>query len=148
FIPEGRGSGISDQVLTGSELQNVFEKMYQIAMSKPPVRILLYRPLFAIVAPKDYTVGALCSVGNNSLSIMPDGTVFPCRRLPIPIGNILTDGIFNVWYNSELLWKIRDPKNLEGKCADCDLLSQCRGCRAAAYFATGNCMAEDPQCWK
>jgi len=148
FIPEGRGSRISDQVLTALELRDVFEKMYHIAMSKPPVRILLYRPLFAITAPEDYTVGALCSVGNNSLSIMPDGTVFPCRRLPIPIGNILTDGLFKIWYKSELLWKIRDPKNLEGKCADCELLSQCRGCRAAAYFATGNCMAEDPQCWK
>ena len=148
FIPEGRGSGISDQVLTASELRDVFEKMYQIAMSKPPVRILLYRPLFAIIATEDHTIGALCSVGNNSLSIMPDGSVFPCRRLPIPIGNILTDGLFKIWYDSELLWKIRDPKNLEGKCADCELLSQCRGCRAAAYFATGNCMAEDPQCWK
>jgi len=148
FIPEGRGAGMSDQVLSASELRDVFEKMYQIAINKPPVRILLYRPLFALIAPEDHTVGALCSIGNNSLSIMPDGTVFPCRRLPISIGNILTDGLFKIWYDAEVLWKIREPENLEGKCADCELLSQCRGCRAAAYFATGNYMAEDPQCWK
>ena len=81
---------------------------------------------------------------DKEIEIKSDKDVF----FLFPIGDVLTDGLFNIWYNSELLWKIRDPKNLEGKCANCELLSQCRGCRAAAYFATGNYMAEDPQCWK
>lgn len=148
LIPEGTGAGLSDQVLNSEELRKVYEGVYQVATNGSLVRILLYRPLFALLATNDPTVGALCSAGNNALTIMPDGTVYPCRRLPIPIGNVLTDGFFKIWYGSEVLWQLRNPDNLGGKCRDCDLLTQCRGCRAMAYFTSGNYMAEDPQCWR
>ena len=124
-----------------------YEQVHRTALDSPPVRILLYRPLFALLGPDNPTVGALCSAGNNALTIMPDGTVYPCRRLPIPIGHALEDGFFKIWYGSEVLWRIRDPKNLGGKCGACDLITKCRGCRAMAYFTTGDYMAEDPQCW-
>jgi len=148
LIPEGTGEDLSDQVLSADELRDLYQLVYSLAMDNPPVRVLMYRPLFALIAPEDHTVGALCSAGNNALTIMPDGTVYPCRRLPIPIGNVLIDGFFKIWYGSEVLWRIRNPKNLSGKCNNCSLLTQCRGCRAMAYFTTGDYMAEDPQCWK
>ncbi len=148
LIPEGAGAGLSDQVLSSEELRKTYETVHEIATNGSPVRVLLYRPLFALLAADDPTVGALCSAGNNALTMMPDGTVYPCRRLPIPIGNVLTDGFFKIWYGSEVLWRIRNPKNLSGKCSNCSLLTQCRGCRAMAYFTTGDYMAEDPQCWR
>jgi len=147
FIPEGNGMGMKDLVLSPHELRDLYERMYEIATNDPPVRILLYRPLFNLVGRDDPTVGALCSAGNNALTIMPDGTVYPCRRLPIPIGNVLTDGLYKIWYGSDVLWTLRNPNNLKGKCHDCESLTQCRGCRAMAYFTTGDYMAEDPQCW-
>ena len=147
LIPEGRGELLRDQLLSPEELRELYESVYEIALQKRGTRILMYRPLFNLVAPNDSSVGALCSVGNNALTIMPDGTVYPCRRLPIPIGNILTDGLFAIWYDSELLWKIRNPENIRGKCHDCDSFANCRGCRAMAYFCSGDYMAEDPQCW-
>jgi radical SAM protein with 4Fe4S-binding SPASM domain len=147
LIPEGRGQSMSDQLLTSEELKKLYEDVYSIALQKNGTRILMFRPLCTLVAPEDPNVGALCSVGNNALTIMPDGTVYPCRRLPIPIGNILTDGLFSIWYDSEVLWKIRDPKNIQGKCNNCDLVANCRGCRAMAYFYSGDYLVEDPQCW-
>lgn len=148
LIPEGAGEELSGQVLSADELRDLYQLVYSLATDNPSVRVLMYRPLFALIAPEDHTVGALCSAGNNALTIMPDGTVYPCRRLPIPIGNVLTDGFFKIWYGSEVLWRLRNPNNLDGKCRDCDLLTQCRGCRAMAYFTTGNYMGEDPQCWR
>ena len=147
FIPEGNGADLKDLVLDADEARKLYENLYDIAQTST-VRLLLYRPLFSLVASKDPTVGALCSAGNNALTIMPDGTVYPCRRLPIPIGNILKDGLYKIWYGSDVLWQLRDPQNLKGKCRNCDLLTQCRGCRAMAYFVTGDYMGEDPQCWK
>ena len=147
LIPEGHGKELEDQLLSSDELQELYESVYQMALRSNSTRVLLYRPLFASIAPEDPTVGALCSAGNNSLTIMPDGTVYPCRRLPIPIGNVLTDGLFSIWYDSELLWNIRNPQNFDGKCKECGFLASCRGCRAMAYFCSGNYMAEDPQCW-
>lgn len=146
LIPEGSGSRLRDQLLSPQELRILYEDVYELAQ-RSKVRLLLYRPLFALVAPHDPTAGALCSAGNNALTIMPDGMVYPCRRLPVPIGNILEDGVFKIWYGSDVLWRIRNPEELGGKCRSCDLLTSCRGCRAMAYFATGDFMAEEPQCW-
>lgn len=147
FIPEGNGLSLSSEVLSREEIRTLYSEVYDLAQVSP-IRLLLYRPLFTLTAPDDPTVGALCSAGNNALTIMPDGTVFPCRRLPIPIGNVLSDGLYKIWYGSELLWMLRDPGNLKGRCRDCELLTQCRGCRAMAYFVTGDYLNEDPQCWK
>jgi len=148
FIPEGIGAILKDELLTPDEVREVFQKIYSLAMKEDSIRILLYRPLFALFNGTDPTVGALCSVGNNALTIMHDGTIYPCRRLPIPIGNALTDSFYKVWYTSEILWNVRNYNNLKGKCADCDLIPVCRGCRAMAYALTGDYLAEDPQCWK
>lgn len=147
LIPEGRGTFMASQLLSSEELKRTFSAIHALAMAYPPVRILLYRPLFACLAPEDPTVGALCSAGNNALTLMPDGTLYPCRRLPLPLGNVLKDGLFSVWYSSEILWKLRNPRNLTGKCQSCSFLAKCRGCRAMAFFATGDFLSEDPQCW-
>jgi len=147
LIPEGRGRLFGDQLLSPQQLRELYTALYEMGRRKQSIRVLTYRPLFALVAPDDPDVGALCSAGNNALTVMPDGTVYPCRRLPIPIGNVLEDGLFSIWYDSEVLWNIRNPRNLRGKCSTCDLLASCRGCRAMAYFCSGDYMAEDPQCW-
>lgn len=147
LVPEGRGQGLRDQMLTADELKGVYGSVYDIAGRGLGMRVLMYRPLFALIAPDDPEVGALCSAGNNALTIMPDGTVYPCRRLPIPIGNVLEDGLFSIWYGSDVLWRIRNPGNLQSKCRVCDLLIKCRGCRASAYACSGDYMGEDPQCW-
>ncbi|OGP67424.1 MAG: hypothetical protein A2W27_05325 [Deltaproteobacteria bacterium RBG_16_44_11] len=148
FIPEGVGVGLKDEFLTSEELKNVFQRIYSLAMKKDKIKILLYRPLFALLNGNDPTVGAMCSAGTNALTIMHDGTIYPCRRLPIPIGNVMQDTLYKIWYTSDVLWNIRNSKNIKGKCNRCDFIPVCRGCRASAYAATGDYLAGDPQCWK
>lgn len=79
---------------------------------------------------------------------MHDGTVYPCRRLPIPLGNVLSDGIFKIWYKSDILWNIRRKNRMTSSCGTCEDLGLCGGCRAAAYAESGDYLAEDPLCWK
>jgi len=147
FIPEGSGSGIRDLMLTKDEARRVLEAVHEAGIAERRLRVLMYRPLFALINSHDPTVGAMCSIGTNALTVMHDGTVYPCRRLPIPLGNILADGIFKIWYDSELLWKVRDPSKIEG-CSDCDLVPVCRGCRAMAYHVRGDYLSADPHCWR
>jgi len=148
LIPEGRGQQLSEMLLSPSEISSLYDEVYRMRGELNHTHILMYRPLFTLINPDDPNIGALCSVGNNALTIMPDGTVYPCRRLPIPIGNILDDGLFSIWYDSDILWSIRNPSNIKGKCGNCDLIASCRGCRAMAYYCSGDYLAEDPQCWK
>lgn len=147
FIPEGTGAAMASEALKPSETRDVFTAVYAAGKNPRKIRVLMYRPLFAILDQDDPTIGAMCSIGTNALTLMHDGTILPCRRLPIPIGNIKSDSIFKIWYDNKMLWEIRNPLKLKGKCGSCDFIPICRGCRAAAYAHTGDYLGEDPQCW-
>ena len=147
FMPEGQGEKNVSWTLTKEDTKRMFLYMAEQAFKIKKPHLLLYRTLYCLCSD-DETVGAMCSAGVSALTILPDATILPCRRLPIPIGNVFKDGIINTWYNSELLWKLRDYSNYKGKCNGCEHFLECRGCRSMAYLATGDFMQEDPQCWK
>jgi radical SAM protein with 4Fe4S-binding SPASM domain len=90
-------------------------------------------------------LGAPCVIGKDGLCVMPTGDVFPCRRFPIPIGNLLETPLTQIWDESETLEKLRKKENLKGKCGRCDI-KDCRGCRSLALALTGDSLAEDPHC--
>lgn len=149
FMPEGQGEGNKSWTLSKEETKRTFEYMTEQAFKIKVPHLLLYRTLYCLCnCNDDKTVGAMCSAGVSALTILPDATILPCRRLPITIGNVLENGIIDTWYNSELLWKLRDYSSYKGKCKTCEHFLECRGCRSMAYLATGDYMQEDPQCWK
>ncbi len=90
-------------------------------------------------------LGAPCVVGVDGLCVMPDGTVFPCRRFPVSMGNLLDHSLREIWETSDLLTHLRNRENLKGKCGCCDV-EGCRGCRSLALSLTGDYLAEDPHC--
>jgi radical SAM protein with 4Fe4S-binding SPASM domain len=144
-------SNISD-ILTKDEIKTIYESITERANAiNGQLTVRRLRPLWIITEHKnlreDCKVGGFCPVGFTSLAILWDGTVLPCRRLDIPIGNVLSDGLFKIWYDSDVLWRIRDKKNLQGKCKACRNIERCGGCRAIAYETTGDYMGEDIQCW-
>jgi len=130
------------------ELEQIYKEVYNKKIEiekKGKLKIRVSRPLWGLIDDK---IGGFCPAGFNSLAILHDGTVLPCRRLEIPIGNILDDGLYKIWYTSSMLWKLRNKKLSGVKCSTCELLGNCGGCRAIAYNVTGDFTADDPQCWK
>lgn len=147
FMPEGQGGSNVDWTLSKEETKKMFTYMSKMAFKIKKPHLLLYRTLYCLCS-NDATIGAMCSAGVSALTILPDATILPCRRLPIPIGNVLSNGIIDTWYNSEVLWNLRNYSEYKGKCNGCEHFLECRGCRSMAYLATGDYMQEDPQCWK
>lgn len=145
FLLSGNGGTISP--LTKEELKQVYKKIYRMSSKTKKVKVILRRPLFCLTAPKDSEIGAMCSAGISSLSILPDGMIYPCRWLPIPIGNITNIDLDLMWYNNPLLASLREKDELKGKCHGCQFLLRCRGCRGMAYIRNGDYLEEDPQCW-
>jgi radical SAM protein with 4Fe4S-binding SPASM domain len=155
------GSAKKDSVLSPEEIRDIFQYISDRADDEyekgSKLQILKYRPLWINVDPcraKSSNVathkelGAICSIGLDGICILPDATVLPCRRLPIPIGNLKNDSLEKIWSTSDLLWQIGDKNNLKGKCKSCEFIPRCSGCRSMAYAFTGDYLAEDPQCWK
>ncbi|HPD45780.1 MAG TPA: radical SAM protein [Anaerohalosphaeraceae bacterium] len=87
-----------------------------------------------------------CLAGLGVLFVSHQGDVFPCGYLPVNCGNILHRPLKTIWRTSPDLARLRDTDALEGKCGRCGYRAICSGCRARAFGARGNYMAEEPFC--
>jgi len=147
FIPLGQGKKLLDQVVSGEELDFLYRKIFsQCDAEYIPEKIVKYRALHVSFSDGIELFGAECVAGRDGLAILPDGTVLPCRRFFLPVGNLLQSSLDDVWKNSEVLKNIRYKKNLKGRCGTCEI-EDCIGCRAMTYSLTGDYLAEDPHCW-
>jgi radical SAM protein with 4Fe4S-binding SPASM domain len=90
------------------------------------------------------TKGCLAGTGVCFLSF--EGEVFPCGYLPAIAGDLRQQPFADIWNNAAVFADLRDTAKLEGKCGCCEFRNICMGCRARAYAANGNFMAEDPFC--
>jgi heme b synthase len=87
-----------------------------------------------------------CLAGSEICFVSHTGEVFPCGYLPLSVGNVKHRHIREIWEQSPLFARLRNVNQLEGKCGLCEFKRICLGCRARAFYATGNYMAEEPYC--
>ncbi|MBN1445213.1 MAG: radical SAM protein [Candidatus Omnitrophica bacterium] len=152
FIPWGRGREISGgSVISREEWEKTVTLLCEKCGIEPDMESLLpYRGFMVRMDGKKNRFrlfGAPCIVGVDGIAVMPDGTVFPCRRFPLKIGNLKETSLAEIWEHSETLKTLRNKSLLKGKCKECKI-SNCTGCRALAYSITGDFMEEDPLCLK
>lgn len=87
-----------------------------------------------------------CLGGTAFCFISHDGVVQPCGYLEVPCGDLKEQSFGEIWKNSEVFLKLRDYTLYRGKCGRCEYLRVCGGCRARAFEATGDFLAEEPLC--
>lgn len=83
--------------------------------------------------------------GRGILFVGHDGTITPSGFLPLPLGNVRTDDLVEVYRDHPLLRRIR-AADFHGRCGVCSYRDLCGGSRARAYAATGDPLGEDPAC--
>ena len=150
FIPWGRGRRMSGgSVISREEWERILVLLCEKCGIETDMDGLL--PYRGFMVKRDgrrgrfHLFGAPCIVGVDGIAVMPDGTVFPCRRFPLGIGNLKETSLAQIWEQSEVLKTVRDKSLLKGKCEGCKI-KNCRGCRALAYSMTGDFMEEDALC--
>jgi radical SAM protein with 4Fe4S-binding SPASM domain len=148
FIPLGRGKTFMNEVLEKDQWRELVEILMEFFSMKVDEDDIPSYQAFQITFDEDGAelLGAPCIIGRDGLCIMPEGSVFPCRRFPIPIGNLMNESLKEIWESSSLLDQLRKKKNLKGRCGKCEI-EDCRGCRSLALALTGDYLAEDPHCW-
>ncbi|HEX2948471.1 MAG TPA: radical SAM protein [Armatimonadota bacterium] len=87
-----------------------------------------------------------CLAGSGVCFISHTGQVQPCGYLPVSAGNIHQQSFIDIWERSPLFTEIRDSSRIKGKCGQCEYTALCQGCRARAYAASGDYLAEEPDC--
>lgn len=155
LVPTGRGKGMLEQVLNKEKIKNIYTEIFDL--DRGNLEIVTGDPIVSQMhTPCGEDAGSVaiggCAAGLSGLTFLPDGTIVPCRRLFIPIGNIRHDSLRDIWVTSDVLNDLRDRSKYSGKCGACERWALCRGCRAIAYahsLAQGqeDFLAPDPQCF-
>jgi len=161
LVPTGRGKYIVDQAIDAVEYEKTLNWFYdqrektslQLKATCAPhyYRILRQR------AKKDgkkvsfdtHGLDAVtrgCLAGTGFCFISHTGRVQTCGFLDVKCGDITTTHFKDVWENSEVFNRLRKVENYKGKCGVCEYTKVCGGCRARAFEATGDYMAEEPLC--
>lgn len=154
LVPSGRGKQLLDRLLDPVKVRELYEEISSIRPDG--LSIVSGDPVYSQMGAGFETTGDIplggCAAGLSGLTIMPDGTVTPCRRLPVSIGNVRHDSLREIWATSDILNALRDRSRYGGRCGSCKRWDSCRGCRAIAYACSqahgeGDILAEDPQCF-
>lgn len=86
------------------------------------------------------------NAGNGFAFVSHTGEVFPSGFLPLCAGSVRSQGLAEIYRDSELFRILRDPDALVGRCGRCEFRGICGGSRSRAYALTGNYLATDPWC--
>lgn len=113
-----------------------------------PAALAFDDPILALLGASEPGAVKGSTCGKLSLHIEPDGEATPCGFIPVSAGNVLTEGLSNLWRNSPVLRAMRE-KRPQGKCSGCSAYGDCLGgCTARAFAVTGSFDAPDPHCWR
>jgi heme b synthase len=161
LVPTGRGKYIVDSEINAKEYEETLNWFYdqrektslQLKATCAPhyYRILRQRArqdgkkvTFETHGLDAVTRGCLAGTGFCFISHV--GRVQTCGFLDVTCGDITQQTFKEVWENSQVFTELRNFGNLEPKCGICEYNRVCGGCRARAYEATGNYLAQEPLC--
>jgi len=170
LVPTGRGGGLADQELTPEDYERTLNWIYEQQKSlgdrmffKPTdaphyLRVLRQRGETGAIHPhqsrgktgsghgKYNSLSRGCLAGIGFMFISHVGDVQGCGYLTVKAGNVQEQPLIDIWHHSKLFQDLREFDKLKGKCGACEFKRVCGGCRARAYEATGDYLAEEPYC--
>lgn len=83
--------------------------------------------------------------GDGIIFVTHDGTIYPGGFASVPLGNVKSDNLVEVYRNNIDLVRIR-AREFSGMCGICDFKDICGGSRARAYVYYGDLHGSDPAC--
>ena len=85
--------------------------------------ISMYRAL-QFQMTNDFAYG--CTAGDTLLTVMENGDLVPCRRMPIVVGNLLKENMYDLYKNNKILKELR-LKKVPDECLKCEHSEFCHG---------------------
>jgi heme b synthase len=161
LVPTGRAREMVNQEIDAQEYENLLHWFYNMR-EKTPLHLkatcaphyyrILRQQAHAKGEKVDYETYGLdavtrgCLGGTSFCFISHDGIVQPCGYLELNCGDLKDSAFGSVWRDSKIFNQLRDFSAYKEKCGHCEYLRFCGGCRARAFEATGDFLAEEPLC--
>lgn len=151
LVPTGRAKSIAEEELKSQAyftmIKKILEKQKSTKLELKPTCAPQFMPMAKeLKIQQRFTRG--CLAGTAYCCILPQGEVHICPYLPIKVGSVRETKFEKIWTENEIFNKLRDFSNYQGSCGKCSEINICGGCRARAFYYTGNYLAAEPWCYR
>lgn len=150
LIPCGVGVSLTNDLLTKNETLAFFEVMESSRKKKLPFLpvkkdVAMHRALqFLVGGGEPYH----CTAGDTLITVLPNGAVLPCRRMPVVVGNVFDKQLAEIYFDNPFLKSLRDKNNICKGCEQCLYKTFCRGgLKCLSYAVNSSPFTADPGCW-
>jgi radical SAM protein with 4Fe4S-binding SPASM domain len=156
IVPWGSGSEMKEFMLEPEELKKFYEGVERInkKMIKKGLSLKVMggceNGIFndLISSPALMSVNHCAIMDGRILVLLPNGDVYPCRRLPIKVGNVLEQTLEEIYY-SDMMKNLRNKNNKHAVCQKCENFQNCfGGAPCVTYAYTGKINIPDVQCFR
>lgn len=146
LIPFGNGEQMKEQCLTPTQTEEFFHIMKKAKIDfAGKTYVKMQRALQFLVADEQ---PYQCTAGKLLLTLLPNGDIYPCRRMPISVGNIQDTTLSKVFFGHAVMKMLRNEHLVAKECANCEKVRQCKnGLRCLSYAIHGTPFKKDPGCW-
>lgn len=152
MVPIGTAmsSDLSKRDLSKNDIKAFFQRVSLLRKaeqrSNSELYIRMHRALQFLDA-KDEPIYR-CTAGRNIMTIMSNGDLVPCRRMPIVMGNLLNESLINLYENKLARLKMLDYDSVAEGCEECEYKLSCGGgAKCLSYALYGNAQKKDPHCY-
>jgi len=161
LVPTGRGKELAGQAITAADYEETLMWFHRESLSceiqlkatcAPHYFRIMHQNRDKSEEQKKKVQGHFhestrgCLGGITFCFISHVGQVQPCGYLELNCGNVKKQTFAEIWENSKVFRNLRNYGKYGGKCGRCEFIKVCGGCRARAYEATGDYLAEEPLC--
>lgn len=126
FIPLSKDNEIDLQMSkeeTNEYLKIMENERIRLRLKKSKTNVAMYRALqFQMTNDYPYT----CTAGKSLLTVMENGDLVPCRRMPIVVGNLLNNNMYDLYKNSKILKELQKDTTPDD-CKNCEHSKKCSG---------------------
>ena len=154
MVPRGAGADYRHLMFDRQDMEDVIHPLLRSTY----LSYISFTPFFA--APRLFQKNWLqasiairqlgCQAGRGYIGVSAEGDVAPCVHLldtSVTCGNVRQTPLSEILEHSGILKALRTRDDLKGKCGRCKYKDTCGGCRALAYYHSGDYLAEDPTCF-
>mgnify|MGYP003298384997 CR=1 FL=1 len=137
FIPLNKNDEIDLQMTqeeTAEYLKIMKEERKILKLKRSKTNIAMYRAL-QFQMTNDYPY--ICTAGKTLLTVMENGDLVPCRRMPIVIGNLLKENMYDLYKNSKVLKGLQKDTTPDD-CKKCEYSKKCSGGLKCLTYAIYN----------
>ncbi|MGQ9824538.1 MAG: putative heme d1 biosynthesis radical SAM protein NirJ2 [Desulfotomaculales bacterium] len=148
LVPAGRAVDVEKESLRAAQyeelLRRILARQEQVGIELKPTCAPQFMRIAREMGIKTRFQRG-CLAGIAYCVVDPRGNVLPCAYLQIPAGNVRKTPFSEIWAKSPLFGELR-AQRYKGSCGACAYRKICGGCRARAYYYSGDYLGEEPWC--